>query len=355
MLEAFGVSTAAEAMYLQLLRNPERGMGDLASELDWDHNETRAALDELSRLALLRPSRENPLTLRPVPPDVGLESLLARKQTELLERQRQIHEGRAALALFVAEYAEARPLGEHNTIEEVVGLNAVRTRLESLTAQTRSEVATLVPDGAQSAETLEASKPLDTLALDRGVTMRTVYLDSVRYSPPTIAYAVWLTESGGQVRTAPTLPLRMIIFDRTTAVIPINPRDSSAGAAILTGEGQVSAMCALFDQIWNVAVPLGPPTYRDDQGLSPQERELLRMLANGDTDEHVARRMAISTRTVGRIASELMNKLGTRSRFQMGVRAAEVGWLRPSEPTPHDEAADVSDGASTSTSAAVGR
>ncbi|MEY9894341.1 DNA-binding CsgD family transcriptional regulator [Catenulispora sp. MAP5-51] len=327
MLEAFGVSAAAETLYLHLLRDPAHGMDELTQSLGRSRDEVRAALDELSRLALLRASRENPLAMRPVAPDVGLEALLARKQADLVDRQHQLDQGRASLALLVAEYAESRPLGEHNTIEEIVGLDAVRTRLEALTHRTRSEVLSLAPGGVQNADTLEASRPLDQQLLDRGVTMRTVYLDSVRNNAPSTAYATWLRNLGGEVRTAPTLPLRMIIVDRATAMIPISPGESSAGAAVLTGHGPVSAMCALFDQIWRSASPLGLSSRRDDQGLTPQEGELLRMLAHGDTDEYIARRMAVSTRTVGRLASDLMARLGTRSRFQMGVRAAELGWL----------------------------
>jgi DNA-binding CsgD family transcriptional regulator len=118
-------------------------------------------------------------------------------------------------------------------------------------------------------------------------------------------------------------------IDRTTAVVPIDPKDSSAGATVLTGAGVVAAMCALFEQIWATANPLGVPNPLDAQGLGPEEREILRMLANGETDEHIARRLGVSTRTVGRKASELMRRLGTRSRFQMGVQANELGWLGP--------------------------
>jgi DNA-binding NarL/FixJ family response regulator len=98
-------------------------------------------------------------------------------------------------------------------------------------------------------------------------------------------------------------------------------------------------MYALFEQIWATANPLGLPNPQDAQGLGPEEREILRMLANGETDEHIARRLGVSTRTVGRKASDLMRRLGTRSRFQMGVRASELGWLDPPQGQREDEMA----------------
>lgn len=335
MLEAFGVSSAAEQLYLHLLREPDLRTEAISEQLGWPEHEVRATLDELSRLALLRASPAHPRTLLPVAPGVGLESLLTRLQAELVARQHQLESGRAALAMLTTEYAELGHAGERTVIEELVGVQEVRTRLKTLSAQARSEIATLVPDPVQRPDTLAASRPLDEALLERGISMRTVYLSSIRNDPASIAYSDWLAGLGGQIRTAPTVPLRLVIFDRATAVIPIDPQDSSAGATVLTGAGAVAAMHALFDQIWATANPLGFPSPPDAQGLGPEEREILRMLANGETDEHIARRLGVSTRTVGRKASDLMRRLGTRSRFQMGVRASELGWLDP--PPEHRE------------------
>jgi DNA-binding CsgD family transcriptional regulator/sugar-specific transcriptional regulator TrmB len=329
MLEAFGVSPAAEKLYLHLLREPDLRIEAISAELGWPEGDVRTALDELSGLALLRTSPAHPRTLRPVAPDVGLESLLARLQAELVARQHQLESGRAAVAMLTAEYTEGRPRRERTVTEELIGIDEVRLRLKTLTTQTRNELLALVPEPVQRPDTLAASKPLDAALLERGVAMRTVYLNSIRNDPPSIAYTDWLAGIGGQIRTAPTVPLRLIVFDRNTALVPIDPHDSSAGATVLTGAGVVSAMCALFEQIWAAAHPLGLPNAPDAQGLGVEEREVLRMLANGETDEHIARRLGVSTRTVGRKASELMRRLGTRSRFQMGVRASELGWLRP--------------------------
>ena len=78
-----------------------------------------------------------------------------------------------------------------------------------------------MPGGAQSPASLDASRPLDEDAMARGIDLLTLYQDSVRNDPATYAYARWMTEHGGQVRTAPILPPRLLIFDRTTAVVPI--------------------------------------------------------------------------------------------------------------------------------------
>jgi DNA-binding CsgD family transcriptional regulator len=343
VLDAFGVSSSAETLYLQMLRDSTAGVRKIAQDLGWETGMVRSALDELSRLGLLRPSNEDPLALRAVSPDVGLEALLSRQQAELAARQQVIEQGRATLAMVVAEYVGTKAQGNQSMIEELVGVDAVRDRLQLMTARTRYEVLSLMPGGAQSIASLDAGKPLDAALLGRGVSNLTVYLDSVRNDQASTAYATWLTELGGQVRTTPVLPLRLIIVDRSEALIPIDPENSKAGAAVLTGHGAVAAMCALFDQIWTTATPLGLPVPRDEDGLNPQESELLRMLAAGETDERAARKLGISVRTVGRIASDLMGRLGARSRFQAGVRAKELGWLRVPEARKAESAASKPD------------
>src|SRR5438309_3352365 len=121
MLEAFGVSSAAEKLYLHLLREPDLRIEAIGVELGWSEAEVRATLDELSRLALLRTSPAHPRTLRPVAPDVGLESLLGRLQAELVARQHQLESGRAAMAMLTSEYGALHRRGEHTVTEELVG------------------------------------------------------------------------------------------------------------------------------------------------------------------------------------------------------------------------------------------
>ncbi|WP_223268058.1 helix-turn-helix domain-containing protein [Streptosporangium nondiastaticum] len=62
-------------------------------------------------------------------------------------------------------------------------------------------------------------------------------------------------------------------------------------------------------------------------GLAGQEEATVRLLAEGRTDEAIAKRLGVSRRTARRIATGLMERLGARSRFQVGVLAVQAGWL----------------------------
>ena len=70
---------------------------------------------------------------------------------------------------------------------------------------------------------------------------------------------------------------------------------------------------------------------------SNQELEILRLLAQGLTDDAVARRVGLAKRTYHRRIDILWSKLGAKSRFQAGALASRRGWLSTS-------AGEVSDG-----------
>jgi DNA-binding CsgD family transcriptional regulator len=174
---------------------------------------------------------------------------------------------------------------------------------------------------------MRASKPLNRMALQRGVAIRAVYQASFSNDNATTEYAQWLADLGGQMRTVPVVPMQMVIVDRELALLPIDPDDPSHGAVEIHSAGVLVALCALFEQIWALATPFGEPAPTDDKGLHPQERELLRLLAAGHTDESAGRKLGLSKRSVQRMMADLTRRLGAESRFQAGVHAVHQGWL----------------------------
>ncbi|MER5623432.1 helix-turn-helix transcriptional regulator [Streptosporangium sp. NPDC002544] len=322
-----GIGSAEETVYRTILENPSYGVMELSLELGWPVHQIRNTLDELAKLSLLRPSWEEPDVLRLVRPEVGLAALLAREEAALLAKQQEIERSRMAVAQMIAAYADQNPARSGEDSESLVGIDTIRTRIEEQVAECRQELLGFEPKSAQTPDNIAASRPLDEALLDRGAAIRVVYTDSIRNDQPTSAYAAWLTDRGGQVRTTPGLPLRMLVFDRRVALLPMDPEDSGVGAVLLRGAGVVTALVALFEQTWGAATPLGAERRRDEKGLSHQEREVLRLLSAGLTDEAVARRLDVSVRTLRRVTADLMERLEARSRFQAGYLAATRGWL----------------------------
>ncbi|MFG2229811.1 LuxR C-terminal-related transcriptional regulator [Streptomyces sp. NPDC048723] len=328
MLETLGLDDLSERTYQLMLADPGINVEGIARLTGASPTKVREAMDRLAALSLLRVPVNGDSPVRPVSPEYGLEALLAQQQAELMERQHQMERSRAAAAALIAKFAHLHRPATDPYIEHLDGVEAVRERLTKLTENVRDELLAFAPGRAQSKENLNAARPLDERLLGRGVRMRTLYVDSVRSHAPSVAYATWLDAHGGQTRTVATLPLRMIIADREFALVPANPERSEEGAVLLHEPGIVAALCALFEHLWATGMPLLDSLPADGEQFGRQELEILRLLALGLTDEAVALRLGVSVRTTRRITAKVMERLGVRSRFQAGLRAAELGLLR---------------------------
>ncbi|MFJ9692183.1 LuxR C-terminal-related transcriptional regulator [Kitasatospora sp. NPDC101183] len=328
MLEAFGLDARTEAVYREMLDRTAGSVAELAVRAGTTEPDVRDAFDHLVELGLLTPSREAVHGLRAVGLEAGLEHLLRRQEEELARRHHDLAVGKAAAARAIAAYSTQQPDVDQDGSERLVGLDAIQGRLELLTGRLREECLSIIPGGAQSEASLRASRPLDEQALGRQVRMRVIYQDSVRNDPATYAYAQWTTDRGGEIRSSPVLPGRLLIFDRTVALVPIDPDNSRLGALCTSSPGMVATLVALFEQTWEVAVPLGATRGQaPEDGLTPGERELLRLLSSGMTDEAAGKRLGVSMRTVRRQMATLMERLEATSRFEAGLKAARRGWL----------------------------
>lgn len=234
----------------------------------------------------------------------------------------------AAVARMLAEHArpaasDAGPDGA----EPLIGMDAVRDRLERFSRGARHEVLTFMPGGAHSVPALTAARANDSRLLERGIAIRTIAQDRIRNHAPTLDHAQFLTDAGAEFRTAALLPPRMILVGRRSALVPLDPVDPRKGALHVTAPGTVDSLLALFEQVWATATPLGADRAPDRKGLTEPERALLTLLARGLTDEAAATRLGVSPRTTRRMMAELMERLGASSRFEAGLKAAQNGWL----------------------------
>ncbi|MER6011747.1 helix-turn-helix transcriptional regulator [Streptomyces bluensis] len=330
MLDVLGMDAVAESVYRGMLAHPQDGVKALCGRLALSEGEVRAALDRLNELALVRPSAEDSQHLHAVSPQLGMEMLLARQQAELAAQQQRVEESRAAAARLLSEFADGEEGGPEAGVQYLHGLDAIRDHLVEMNSEVREEFLTFAPGGPQTAANMRSSRTLNQRLLERGVRMCTIYLDSIRNDQATVEHAQWLASRGGQVRTVPSLPNRMIIWDRKAAIVAADSDDTAAGATVLRAQGLVTSLCALFETFWQAAEPLdaNPPSANSDE-LTPQQSEVLRLLALGHTDETVAKRLGVSSRTARRISTTLMHHLGARSRFQAGVHAAQRGLVAP--------------------------
>ncbi len=325
MLEALGLDKTAELVYLAMVADPGCTVKELAEALVLPETRVREALDTLVDLDLLRTSYDLPGRFRVVSPEVGLEAIITRQERELARRQHELALSRSVAAQAIAQFARSRS-AQAGGIERLVGLDALQAKLEVLAKGLVKERLAVMP-GAPLVTVLEAARAMDREALERGVALQTLCQDSARKDPAAIGYMEWLAGSGGEVRTAPLLPPLMLIYDRKTAVIPIDPADTRSGALCVREPEVVATLVATFEASWIAAVPISTEPGAGQAGLTPSERSLLKLLATGITDQAAAKRLGVSLRTVRRHMSALMERLGAGSRFEAGLKAARSGWL----------------------------
>jgi DNA-binding transcriptional regulator GbsR (MarR family) len=154
MLQGLGMSSTAESVYLQMLRDRDAGPDGIAEALGIDEAAVRAALDELSRLMLVEQSWAGDDGFRPVSPEVGLAALLAREQAQVARRNQEIEEGRVALARLVSELQNVRKGPDVEVFETA---EEARDRLATLTEQCTQELCTFVPTRATSSRVVGTS------------------------------------------------------------------------------------------------------------------------------------------------------------------------------------------------------
>ncbi|WP_328912078.1 MULTISPECIES: helix-turn-helix transcriptional regulator [unclassified Streptomyces] len=127
------------------------------------------------------------------------------------------------------------------------------------------------------------------------------------------------------VRVAGHVIPRMTLIDGTVAVLG----DSSGRLTVVRDKVVVRTLRSLFDTAWDGAVDPGVFTGADGGPLWDTEpgsplAQILPLLGSGWTDTAAARELGWSVRTYRRHVADLMQRLRARSRFEAGMRTAQL-------------------------------
>jgi DNA-binding CsgD family transcriptional regulator len=133
---------------------------------------------------------------------------------------------------------------------------------------------------------------------------------------------------GERARVGPSLPAKLVLSDNRMAIVSSAAGYHNGVAYLIHPCALLDIVAGLFEAIWDRAVPLNRSEPRESQALlNRHDRQLLGLLASGATDAVIARTFGWSIRTVQRHIHELMQQVGARTRFQVGVEAVRRGWL----------------------------
>lgn len=326
-LAGIGITAIAERVYRFVLARPGTQPADVAPHIDADRDTVEAAIQTLLSSQLIRVTA--PGGLQAVDPAVGIERLVEQRLAVLNEQLRAAADTRGSVPELAAlrQPAEA---GKTLDIEKVEGLDEVRDRLEDLAFFAHHEVLSAQPGAALTLEMIEAARPLDLRCLRRGVTLRTVAHTEAVHDKRIAEYVLELIALGAGIRLVDHPMERMVVFDRTVAVVPFDPGSSTRGALVVRQPGLVANMVALFERTWERATDArGLIGTQAEAGTaaSELERQVLRQLLDTDTDEVGARRLGVSVRTYRRYVADLLARLGASNRFQAAAHAKDRGWI----------------------------
>jgi DNA-binding CsgD family transcriptional regulator len=310
---AFELDATTESVYQTILDHPDVSAGRVAELMAQSEVTVRFAVEHLAGLGLVTeaPGGDGWTAIEP---EVGLAALLARQQGDLARHQQQVEDIRLTVARLLANRGR-RHAHDAVGVEWIVGGTA--------------ELA-----AGCVAECLSLRSAIDTLDEDlpaRGIATRSIVLDSVRNDKQVMAALLREAGAGAEIRTLPTLPAQVRIFDQRHAVVSVSNLTGVAGELVVSCEAVVHSYVTLFAKLWAEAEPLGDRRPARGDALSPQEVHILKLWAQGHTDASAARRMAVSLRTVRRLSDRLTERLGTRSRFQLGAVAITRNLIDPAE------------------------
>ncbi|MEV0224587.1 LuxR C-terminal-related transcriptional regulator [Streptomyces sp. NPDC050704] len=267
----------------------------------------------------------------PIPPKVA-EAELSRSVIRKIEQHEK------SLAALRSSFVAAETLyrkAQHDTgvpIESLKGADVISQSLQLAVEACKEELLTAQPGGGRSPALLAEALPRDLALAGRGISQRTLYQHSVRSHQPTLAYVERVTAEGAQVRTLDEIFERVIICDRAVAFIPGIPERRTAALAV-RHPGAITFLVKIFEHMWERARPVSivPEQHRPDLLIDSVRSAMLRMVVTGHTDETIATRLGMSSRTVSAHIKKVADVLGSRSRAELGYLISQRRLLEQEE------------------------
>jgi sugar-specific transcriptional regulator TrmB len=314
-LRALGIEENEERAYHLLLMQQAATVEEVAAKLSLPVRRTQVLLERVEAKGLASHSPERPRRYIPARPELAIEALIQ-------QRQATLDRTRSAIPFLKSLAANGAGMPEQPDLVEVVTSRpALGQILEQLQDTVQREVFAfqrapmLYPDGHQ--------KTVQEHIRIRSISDST-YLDM----PGSLESLQRMVTMGEEARYSHTLPMKMIVWDRRIAIVPLSVDNQQGPALLVRGSSLLDALCALFDLTWERSTPLafslsGALEERRSAGrLSKAAEQAITLLAAGQNDKLIAHETGMSKATLNRRINELMQHFDARTRFQLGWRAA---------------------------------
>lgn len=255
---------------------------------------------------------------------VTLELAEARRRVELVESMPGLSRD------LIREYRQVQLRAAGGASVYLSEPAAVNARLQEVIGDARREILAAQPGGPRQREVLELAVDRDSAALDRGITMRTIYRDTVRHHQLTGEYVRTMSArtTGRPARYATLVGdfERMVIVDREHAFVSdhIVAGGPEHAAWLVSDPAVVAVLARVFDGNWRRAQPWtgelrarggGVDTVTSVDGVRTgrRQRGILRYLCAGESQAATARRMGLSKRKLEEEIAVLKQLWGVRT------------------------------------------
>ena len=315
-LSGTDLEARAELLYLKLLQRTRWRTQELAQAMKWPADEVAQALQALKGEGLVGVSADDPTSFRAVEPCVALPTLLARA----------IFEGRSPrpspveIDRFIALHERAAERGEGAADGGGGHRTDASSVVERMVAKAEKDVVFLVSGYVDGG--FPFSRPIVDMGLRRGMRLRAIWASSVFNVHDAMVHAQWLAQQDVPPRMTDTVPLCAMIMDGAAAVVigdSLTPR-------LVRSRAELESLRSLAERLWERGAEVRQLRRTPGAGAAQQPRTqlVLRLLAEGLTDDAIARRLGCSVRTVRNDVAAAMVALDARSRFQAGARAMQA-------------------------------
>jgi len=316
------------AVYRAALKAPACTSARLAELTGLTPDDVDKCLAQLVAFGLVRTGLDDTLTA--VSPMLAEATVLGADDLELSARRAAVEHKRNAIRQLVPDWNEAFESVIHEVSVDAFSDQAeISNILMHYANSCRSELMSVAPGRAPSTRLDGRTRLANVYTARRGIVTRAVYQHSSLRDRASRAYVMELAENGARIRFTPTVPGRCLVIDRSIALLPTPTEDPGRlGLAVVREPNVVSWVIATFEQMWAESAPLEDVIHKqqhDETELDETRAAILRLMAEGEKDEAISRRLSISVRTCRRHIADYMAQVGAGSRFQAGVIAARAG------------------------------
>lgn len=324
--EILGLDPAQTALYSAVLRLHRATRKELAQAMDGSVETVGRQLDDLVRLGVVD---EQSGHYQPRHPAAALGRLIARRLDRLAEESRRIDSALGSIRNLIRDYDAGRDYRSGPfTVEMASGADVLYESVLGIAVQAPPmRLVTAIPDERTMTDFVRKFADPWIDAQERGLlSVHVIVPVSTMPVPGVRDQLTRMAETGGQVRTLDRVPSWFMAAGDEVAGLPAhwggNLPDHAYNFYLVRTPVVVGMLRTLFDELWSRAVPITHG--RRGEGML----QVLRLAAQGMSDESIARQLGVSVRTVRGRFADAMTEFGAQSRFHAGVEAARRGWLR---------------------------